>query len=105
MAFPPDPEEIRLRLLSILKPPVHPRVWMRRRGEEIGLLRRRRKAPAIMGSKMIWPYRIVWRESLGGRGVIKVLKEERAVGTISYIERSERVNLVRLLETIIRGEK
>ena len=105
MAFPPDPEEIRLRLLSILRPPTHPWVWMRHRMEEIGPPKRRRKAPAIIGSKMIWPYRIVWRESLSGRGVIKVLKEERAIGTISYTERSERVSLVRLLESIIRGEK
>ena len=103
MAFPPDPEEIRLRLMRFLRPPTSPWMWMKSRegeGEP-----RARKGPARMGSRMVWPYRITWRESLTGRGVVKVLREERTVGTTSYMTRGERVNLVKLLEDVIGGRK
>lgn len=103
MTFPPDPEEIRLRLMRFLRPPVPPWVWMRHR-EEVEEPRRR-KEPALTGSRLVWPYRITWRESLRGKGVVKVLKEERTIGTTSYTTRGERINLVKLLEDIIGGRR
>ena len=105
MVFPLDPEEIRLKLMRLLRPPTPPWVWMKARDVESVEEPRVRKGPALVGSRMIWPYRITWRESLSGKGVVKVLKEEHVIGTVSYTERGERVNLVRLLGSIIGGEK
>jgi len=103
MAFLPDPEEIRLRLMRFLRPPVPPWVWMKSREEATEP--RARKGPSLTGSRMVWPYRIIWRESLKGKGVVKVLKEEYVIGTTSYTERGERVNLVKLLEDVIGGRR
>jgi len=100
-----------LRLPRYLKPPPPPWLvqrWIEEREvqlEELGLPweRRKRKPRAVTGSKMVWPYRITWAESPTGRGVIKVLKEERIIGSTSYLTRDERVRLVKLLEDIIKG--
>ena len=105
MAFLPDPEEIRLKLMRFLKPPTPPWVWMKARDVESVEEPRVRKGPALVGSRMVWPYRIAWRESLKGKGVMKVLKEERTIGTTSYTSRGERINMVKLLEDIIGGRR
>ena len=97
--FPPGPDDILDRLLRILKPPIPLRFFPRRE-----VLPRRRRIVATTGGQMIWPYRITWKESPRGRGQIKVLKEERTVGMVSYLDRAERMRLVRLLEDIIKGE-
>ena len=100
--FPPDPDEILDRLYRIIRPPIPPWMWMKER-EEGEFAPRRRKAPALTGSRMVWPYRIVWRQGATGRGVIKVLKEEKSIGTISYTDPNDRSRLVELLEDIVRG--
>lgn len=100
--FPPDPDEVLRRLLRIIKPPTPPKFFPRE--EEAGPVRRRRREIVGTGSKMIWPYRITWRESPTGRGQIKVLKEERTIGVTSFESRAERIRVVSLLEGILKGE-
>ena len=70
--FPPSPDEVLRKLFRVLQPPRPPKFFPRE--EEEGLPRKRRVVAGI-GSKMIWPYRITWKESPAGRGQIKVLKE------------------------------
>ena len=95
--FLPSPDDILDRLLRILRPPIPLRFFPREEPP------RRRRIVAGTGSKMIWPYRITWKESPRGRGQIKVLKEERTIGTVSYLDATDRMRLVRLLEDIIRS--
>lgn len=97
--FPLDPDEILRRLFEIIRPPTPPKFFPR---PEAGPPRRRRVV-AGTGSKMIWPYRITWKESLAGRGQIKVLKEEHTIGVVSYMDRGERSRIVNLLESILKG--
>ena len=94
----PDPNEVLSGLFEILRPPKPPFFFPHR---EEGPPRRRRIV-ATTGSKMIWPYRITWKESPRGRGQIKVLREERTIGTVSYLDVADRMRLVRLLEDIIK---
>ena len=98
--FPPDPDDILDRLLRILKPPIPLRFFPPREGPP-----RRRRIVASIGSKMIWPYRITWKESPRGRGQIKVLRGERTIGTVSYLDATERMRLAKLLEDLIKGGK
>jgi len=98
--FPPGPDEILDRLLRILRPPRPPKFFPR--AVEEGLPRRRRIVTGT-GSRMIWPWRITYKESPRGRGQIKVLKEERTVGTVSFESRAERIRIMNLLGDIIRG--
>ena len=115
MAFPPSHEEIRDRLLTIVRPPPPP--WLISRWQEeaeakreaLGLgapwerkERRARKERPVHGSKMIWPWRIAWEESLKGRGQIKVLENERVVGNVSYEDLADRQRLLHLIESIVR---
>ena len=99
--FPPNPDEILRRLFEIIRPPTPPKFFPRREEEE-GPPRRRRVVAAT-GSRMIWPYRIIWKESPTGRGQIKVLKEERTIGVAPYLSREERNRMVNLLEGILKG--
>jgi len=96
--FPPNPNDILDRLFRILRPPIPLRFFPR---EEV--LPRRHRIVATTGSKMIWPYRITWKESPRGRGQIKVLRGERTIGMVSYLDAADRMRLVRLLEDIIKG--
>jgi len=98
--FPPDPDEVLRKLFRVIKLPTPPKFFPH---EERGLPRKRRVVAAT-GSKMIWPYRITWKESSTGRGQIKVLKEERTVGVTSFESRDERLRTVNLLEGILKGE-
>jgi len=95
--FPPDPDEVLRRLFEILRPPRLPKFFPREEGPP-----RRRRIVASIGSKMIWPYRITWKESPRGRGQIKVLRGERTIGTVSYLDATERMRLVKLLEDILK---
>ena len=97
--FPPSPDEILRRLSRILRPPIPPKFFPR---EEEGLPRRHRIV-AGTGSRMIWPWRITWKESPAGRGQIKVLKEEYTVGVTSFMDKGERDRIVNLLESILKG--
>ena len=101
--FPPDPDEILRRLFRVIRPPRPPKFFPRE--VEEGLPRRRRIV-AGTGSKMVWPWRIAWKESPRGRGQIKVRREDRGktVGTTSFETRDERIRLVNLLEGILKGE-
>ena len=100
--FPPGPDEVLRRLFRVIQPPRPPKFFPRE--EEEGLPRRRRVVVGT-GSRMIWPWRITYKESPRGRGQIKVLKEEHTIGTASYTERGERINLVKLLEDVIGGRR
>ena len=97
--FPPDPDEVLRRLFEILRPPRLPKFFPREEGPP-----RRHRIVATTGSKLIWPYRIVWKESPAGRGQIKVLREEHTLGVVSYMDRGERNRIVSLLENIFKGE-
>ena len=99
---PPLPDEILERLFRIIRPPVPPWTWMKKQ-REVDEFTRRRKPKEVFGSRMIWPFRIAWAESTGGRGTIKVLKNERVMGTVSYLTSEDRAHLVNLLESIIKG--
>ena len=105
--FPPDPEEIEDRLLSIIRPPVPPWVWLKaKREQEVAdpfRKHRERKPRTGMGRRVHWPYVIEWAESTSGRGQIKVLRDLKPIGTVSYLDRGERDQLSHLLEDIIRG--
>jgi len=101
--FPPNPEDIEERLLGILRPPLPP--WLLSkiigaREEEPG---RRRRLPAMVGTKFFPPYEITWKESKSGRGQLKVKRYEKTLGTVSYLTPYERGTLVSLLMEIIRG--
>ena len=104
--FLPDPDEITERLFRIIKPPIPP--WLLQRFIEERELRggdppRRRRPPEVTGSRMIWPYVIEWKTSISGRGTIKVLRDEKTLGKVSYIDKAERDKLIGLLDNIIRG--
>ena len=98
--FPLGPDEVLRKLFKVLQPPRPPKFFSR--DVEEGLPRRRR---VVVGtdSKMIWPWRITYKESLRGRGQIKVLKDERTVGTVSFESRGERIRIMNLLEGILKG--
>jgi len=99
--FPLEPDELIERLFRILRPPTpphfHPQVE-----EEEGRLVRHRVVTGV-GSRMIWPWRITYKESPRGRGQIKVLKEEYTVGRVSFESRAERIRIMNLLEEILKG--
>jgi len=95
--FPPDPDEVLRRLFEILRPPRLPKFFPREEGPP-----RRHRIVATTGSKIVWPYRITWKESPRGRGQIKVLRGERTIGMVSYLDAADRMRLVRLLEDILK---
>jgi len=103
--FPPSPDEVMRRLFRVIRPPTPPKFFPRGEEEE-GLPKRRRREIVSTGSKMVWPWRIVWKESSTGRGQIKVIREDkgRTVGTTSFESRAERMRVVTLLEGILKGE-
>ena len=108
---PPTPDEVFSNLMRILRPPLPPwliQKFIEEREEQLEELGapweiRKRRGPASTGSRMAWPYRITWRESPSGRGQIRVLKEERIIGSVSYLSKESRMSLVNLLESIIKG--
>ena len=109
--FPPDPDKIISDLLRVVKPPPPP--WLIGRWREEAEARRqalglpepfpKRRRRNLYGSRMIWPFRIAWEQSESGRGTITVLKEERPIGRVSYVDMGERRRLMELLENIIKG--
>jgi len=101
---PPLPDEIFDNLMRIIRPPVPPWIWMKQQ-REVDEFTRRRKPKEVFGSRMIWPFRIAWSESSSGRGVIKVLRNEKVIGTVSYMDRDTRISLVNTLEGIVKGVK
>ena len=110
--FPPDPDEIIERLYRIIKPPPPPWLvgrWREEadaRREALGLpppLRCGKRARVLRGSKMVWPFRLTWEQSESGRGTITVLKDEKTIGRVSYLDVAERQRLLGLLEAMIKG--
>jgi len=109
--FPPDPDEVIHRLLKVIKPPPPPWLvgrWREEadvRREALGLpppFRRGKRVRTLRGSKMVWPFRLIWEQSESGRGTISVLKDERTIGKVSYLEVAERQRLLNLLEAMIK---
>lgn len=99
--FPSGPNDILYRLFRVLQPPRPPKFFPRDVEEE-GPLRRHRIV-AGTGSRMIWPWRITYKESPRGRGQIKVLKDEHTVGVVLFESRADRIRLMNLLESILKG--
>ena len=102
MAFPPDPEEIKNNLLRFIRPPIPPWMFKGKKGEDEAWSVRTRK-PRSSGFRWVGLYRIAWSETASGRGVIKVLLNERNIGNTSYLDRADRDRLVFLLESVILG--
>ena len=120
---PPDLELIRDRLLKYLRvPPTAAQVGVWRKlaeqkrearyaqleamglgapWEEFGRNMRER---TITGSKMVWPFRITWKEYQTGKGIMRVLENEKTIGLASYWDRVERERLVNLFTSIIMSQ-